>query len=85
MRFRHIRKRPQVSATHVPAEELAITVHGRAAPVDLQAHDGTGLRRTLLEVYVPRYGEDLEKFLDSGPVYARIDAERMFAFAISSA
>jgi hypothetical protein len=39
-----------------------------------------GLRETLLEVYVPRYGPDWEKFLDSGPVYMRIDAERMFAF-----
>jgi hypothetical protein len=31
-------------------------------------------------VYVPRYGPEWDKFLDSGPVYARIDAERMFAF-----
>jgi hypothetical protein len=28
---------------------------------------------------VPRYGERWVEFLDSGPVYARIDAERMFA------
>jgi Pyridoxamine 5'-phosphate oxidase len=82
LRFRHIRARPQVSATHVPGEELAITVHGRAVPVDVQAEEGAGLRRTLLEVYEPRYGRDWEKFLDSGPVYARIDANRMFAFAI---
>ena len=37
-------------------------------------------RDTLLEVYVPRYGPKWETFLDSGPVYARIDAARMFAF-----
>ena len=35
---------------------------------------------TLLEVYVPRYGPEWGTFLDSGPVYARINAERMFAF-----
>jgi nitroimidazol reductase NimA-like FMN-containing flavoprotein (pyridoxamine 5'-phosphate oxidase superfamily) len=85
VRFRHIRSRPQVSATHLPGEELAVTVHGRAVPVDVQADEGAGLRRTLLEVYVPRYGEEWEQFLDSGPVYARIDAERMFTFHMPDA
>jgi hypothetical protein len=85
VRFRHIQTRPHVSATHLPGEELAITVHGRAIPVDIQVDEGAGFRRTLLEVYVPRYGPDWEKFLDSGPVYARIDADRMFTFAMASA
>jgi hypothetical protein len=85
LRFRHLRHRPHVSATHLPGEELGITVHGRAVPVDVRSEEGAGLRRTLLEVYVPRYGPDWEKFLDSGPVYARIDASRMFAFATRSA
>jgi nitroimidazol reductase NimA-like FMN-containing flavoprotein (pyridoxamine 5'-phosphate oxidase superfamily) len=80
VRFRHIRARPYVSATHLPAEEFAVTVHGRAIPVDLRAPEGAGLRQTLLEVYTPRYGEEWEEFLDSGPVYARIEAERMFTF-----
>ena len=80
VRFRHIRRRPEVSATHVPSEEFAVTVHGRATPVEIKA----GLRRTLLEVYVPRYGPEWEQFLDSGPVYARIDAARMFTFAMRS-
>ena len=80
MRLRHIGARPQVSATHLPGEELAVTVHGRAVPVDVRAAAGAGLRRTLLEVYVPRYGPQWEEFLDSGPVYARIDPERMFTF-----
>jgi nitroimidazol reductase NimA-like FMN-containing flavoprotein (pyridoxamine 5'-phosphate oxidase superfamily) len=81
MRFRHIRARPQVSATHLPGEELAVTVHGRAVPVDVRSEEGAGLRRALLEVYVPRYGPEWEEFLDSGPVYARIDADRMFCFS----
>ena len=80
VRFRHIAARPHVSATHLPGEELAVTVHGRAVPVDIHAEEGAGLRRTLLEVYVPRYGPEWESFLDSGPVYARIDADRMFTF-----
>jgi Pyridoxamine 5'-phosphate oxidase len=86
VRFRHIRMRPQVSATHVPGEELAIALHGRAVPIDVGAEEERGFRRALLEIYVPRYGPDWEEeFLDSGPAYARIDAERMFAFAMPSA
>ena len=85
VRFRHIRSRAHVSATHLPGEELAVTVHGLAVPVDVRAAANAGFRRALLEVYVPRYGEEWERFLDSGPVYARIEAERMFAFAITTA
>jgi hypothetical protein len=84
-RFRHIAKRPWVSATYLPSEELGITVHGRAVPVDVRSEAGVGFRRTLLEVYVPRYGEEWERFLDSGPVYARIEPERMFTFAMPAA
>ena len=44
-----------------------------------------GFRETLLEIYVPRYGAGWEAdFLDGGPVYARIDADRMFTFAMGS-
>ncbi|MGH2974603.1 MAG: pyridoxamine 5'-phosphate oxidase family protein [Solirubrobacterales bacterium] len=86
VRFRHISTRPHVSAAHLPGEELGITVHGRAVPVDIRTDQGAGFRRTLLEIYVPRYGPDWEKdFLDSGPVYARIEADRMFTFAMPSA
>jgi hypothetical protein len=81
VRFRHIHERPAVSATHLPSEELAVTVHGNAVPVGIRAEENAGFRQTLLDIYVPRYGDDwATDFLDSGPVYARIDAERMFAF-----
>lgn len=80
VRFRHIRARPHVSATHLPGEELAVTVHGRAEPVDVAADAGGELRQALLDIYVPRYGPEWEAFLDKGSVYARIDAERLFAF-----
>jgi hypothetical protein len=84
MRFRHIRRRPHVSATHLPGEELAITVHGRAVPIDVRSPEHAGFRQTLLDVYVPRYGADWETFLDSGPTYARIDAIRMFTFHMAT-
>jgi hypothetical protein len=81
VRFRHIGARPHVSATHLPGEELAVTVHGRATPVPVEG----GFREALLGIYVPRYGAEWEAgFLDRGPVYARIDAERMFAFGMAS-
>jgi hypothetical protein len=82
LRFRHIRVRPHRSATHIRGEELAVTVHGAAIPIDVRSEDSAGFRRTLLDIYVPRYGPGGEEFLDSGPVYARIDARRMFAFAL---
>ncbi|HEX4670964.1 MAG TPA: pyridoxamine 5'-phosphate oxidase family protein [Solirubrobacteraceae bacterium] len=85
VRARHVRARPQVSATHLPREEFAVTVHGRALPVDVRAAEGAGVRATLLEIYVPRYGEEWEQFIDppdseEAPVYFRIDADKMFSF-----
>ena len=67
VRFRHIRARPQVSATHVPGEDFAVTVHGRAVPIERPLACRAALRRTLLDIYTPRYGEDWESFLASGP------------------
>ncbi len=86
-RFRHIRSRPQVSATHLPGEELAVTVHGRAAPIDIAAPEHAEFRQTVLDVYVPIYGEGWEaEFLEAvSPVYARIDADRMFTFHMPAA
>ncbi len=81
-RFRHIRARPQVSATHLPGEELAVTVHGRAMPIDVADSVHADFRRALLDIYVPRYGAEWESFLDSGVAYARIEAERMFTFSM---
>src|SRR3954467_7699304 len=52
LRFRHIRARPQVSATHLPGEELAVTVHGRAVPIDIKSEQEAGFRAALLEVYI---------------------------------
>ena len=79
VRYRHLLARPQVSATYLPREGFAVNVHGRAVPAEIAG----GFRETLLEVYVPRYGPDWEQFLDSGPVYMRIDADRMFTFQMA--
>jgi hypothetical protein len=82
LRFRHIRSRPQVSATYLPSEELAITVHGRAVEIELAAPAHGAFRQALLDVYLPIYGADWEQeFLEAvSPAYARIEADRMFPF-----
>jgi Pyridoxamine 5'-phosphate oxidase len=80
VRLRHIAQRPHVSATHVPGEQLAVTVHGRAVVVEPAGE----FREALLGVYVPRYGPGWEKFLDSGVQFARIEPDRMFTFAMEN-
>jgi hypothetical protein len=80
IRARHIAARPEVSATHLPGEELAVTVHGRAVLIDHNAPEGAELRQTLLDIYVPRYGESWAEMLDGGAVYWRLEPQRMFTF-----
>ena len=80
VRFRHLARRADVSATHLPGEELAVTVHGRAVPIHVAAAGQAGFRQALLDIYVPRYGPQWERFLESGSVYARIDPSKMFTF-----
>jgi hypothetical protein len=80
--FRHISRRSAVSATHLPGEELAVSVHGLATMIDVQAPEHAGFRRTLLDIYTPRYGAEWENFLDAGAVYARINAAKMLTFSM---
>lgn len=79
LRWRHLLRRPWVSATHLPGEILSVTVHGRAVPLDMAAPSSAGFRETLLSIYQPRYGESWGAMLDTAS-YARIEAERMFTF-----
>lgn len=82
LRFRHLRHRSAVSATHLPGEELSVTVHGEAEELDMKASANCDFRQALLDIYVPRYGAEWESFLDSGTSYARINAHRMFTFSM---
>jgi nitroimidazol reductase NimA-like FMN-containing flavoprotein (pyridoxamine 5'-phosphate oxidase superfamily) len=79
VRVRHIRQRPSVSATYLPGEELAITVHGRASILDMASEANGGLRKTVLNVYGPQYGPEWEAFFEAN-VYMRIEPVRMFTF-----
>jgi uncharacterized pyridoxamine 5'-phosphate oxidase family protein len=84
VRFRHIRARPDVSATHIEGEPFAVTVHGRAHEVDLRDPALAGFRAALEEVYAPRYGGEWIGWAQANP-YARIEARRMFTFHFEEA
>ncbi|MGE0227503.1 MAG: pyridoxamine 5'-phosphate oxidase family protein [Dehalococcoidia bacterium] len=79
LRFRHIEERPQVSATHLPGEHFAVTVHGSARRVDVADPQHAEFRQTLLDIYLPRFGDMWLDILDGG-MFARIDADRVFAY-----
>ena len=73
VRFRHLRARPQVSATHLRGEELAVVVHGTAHEIDPNALEHEAFR-SYLEATYPTWSE-----WGSGSPYARIDPTKMFA------
>jgi hypothetical protein len=84
--MRHLAARPAVSATHLPGEELAVTVHGRVDELfGLRDPAGAELRQAMLDHYVPRQGPQFETWLDGiDGVGARIAADKMFTFSVES-
>ncbi len=85
VRMRHLRARPAISASHVPGEHLAITVHGRAEVFDLLDPRWPDLRQAMLDHYLPRVGEGFREWVDSGEsLGARIEPERIFTFSMPS-
>lgn len=82
LRFLHLRERPAVSATHLPGEHLAVTVHGDAELIDVHAPEHAEFKQTLLDIYTPRYGDGWVTMLDGGAVYARITPRRIFTFSM---
>lgn len=80
VRFRHLRRRPWVSATFAEGERLAVTVHGRAEVVDLAEPATAGFRAYCLETY----GRGWEDW-GSEAFYACIRADKMFALEIPGA
>ena len=85
VRMRHLAARPAVSATHLPGEELAVTVHGQAELLELRDPAGAELRQAMLDWYVPRQGPEFETWLDRlDAVAARIAAEKMFTFSMAN-
>ncbi len=82
LRYRHLRERPAVSATHLPGESLAVTVHGDAELLDVHVPEHAEFKQTLLDIYTPRYGSEWAAMLDGGAWYARINPRRVLTFSM---
>ncbi len=81
VRMRHLAARPAVSATHLPGEDLAVTVHGRAECFPLRDPGGDELRQAMLDEYLPKQGRAFETWLDHiDALGARIEPQKMFTF-----
>jgi hypothetical protein len=82
VRMRHLAVRPDVSATYLPGENLALTVHGQAELFDVNDPARGELRQAMLDHYLPLQGPGFESWLDQADaVGARIIAEKMFTFS----
>ena len=77
MRFRHIRRRSQVSACHTIGETFAAIVHGRAVEIDVRSAE----QRPFLEYVHEVYPEWEEWYAESTPPYAWIEPSAMYAYA----
>ena len=85
VRMRHLAARPAVSATYLPGEELAVTVHGRAELFDVNDPSRGELRQAMLGHYLPLQGPAFETWLDQADaVGARIAADKIFTFSLDS-
>jgi general stress protein 26 len=81
VRVHHLGARPACSATHLPGEDLAVTVHGRAELFALDDPAFGELRQAMLDEYLPKQGRSFEEWLDSADALgARIVPEKLFTF-----
>jgi hypothetical protein len=77
LRARHLAARPTVSATHVRGEELVVTVHGRARPLDLRGVDADFATLTR-----EHYGTGWDEW-DGPPATWAIEPDRLLAADMS--
>lgn len=86
VRMRHLATRPALSATHLPGEELAVTVHGRAECHPMADPACAELRQAMLDEYLPKQGPSFEEWLErSDAIAARIEPEKIFTFQLTTA
>jgi len=84
LRMRHIRARPDVSATYLEGEALGITVHGRAEIIPHDTPEFSGFLAYSTSFYGDEWPKQLEAWREEWgqpAPYARIEAERMLVFA----
>ncbi|MGH2726266.1 MAG: pyridoxamine 5'-phosphate oxidase family protein [Actinomycetota bacterium] len=77
VRFKHLRRRPAVSAVHTVGEELAVSVHGTARPINVRDPEKEGYLAYLRETY-----PDWDSWWPAPktPSFAVIEPRRMFTF-----
>lgn len=80
VRFQHIRRRPNVSATHLDGEPFSVTVHGRAEIMGLRTRGQEEFWGYCREVYEAVW----DKWTEEEAIYARIRADRMFSFEMGN-
>ncbi|HEY7015041.1 MAG TPA: pyridoxamine 5'-phosphate oxidase family protein [Streptosporangiaceae bacterium] len=84
VRMRHLAARPACSATHLPGEELAVSVHGRAELFEVSDPGHGELRQAMLDHYLPLQGPEFEDWLNGiDALGARIAADKMFTFSMN--
>jgi hypothetical protein len=77
----HLARRPGCSATHLPGEELAVTVHGRAEVAALEDAANADLLQAMLDEYLPKVGPEFEQGIEEmDAVGVRIVPDKMFTF-----
>lgn len=81
VRMRHLAARSAVSATHLPGEHLAVTVHGHAEMFPLSDPAAASLHQAMLDHYLPLQGSSFAEWLEgTDALGARIAAEKLFVF-----
>ena len=81
VKLRHLRARPQLSATWLPGEKMCVAVHGRAEIYDVLDPDRPDLKVAMLDYYLPKQGPSFEAWLNNtGPIGVRIQADKLFTF-----
>ncbi|WP_194898617.1 pyridoxamine 5'-phosphate oxidase family protein [Catenulispora pinisilvae] len=83
VRIRHLKARPAVSATYLPGEQVAVTVHGQAELFDLHGPQCAPMRQAMLDHYLPKQGPAFQQWMEGleGGIGVRIDARKLFTFA----
>ena len=85
VRMRHLAARPAVSASYLPGEELAVTVHGWAETHPMADPACAELRQAMLDTYLPKQGPSFEEWLENADaIGARIEPERIFTFHMAA-
>jgi hypothetical protein len=85
VRRQHLARRPGCSATHLPGDELCVTVLGTAEVAALDDPANGELRQAMLDEYLPKVGPEFEQGMEEmDAVGVRIVPEKIFTFFMAA-